>query len=136
MRPTYLFLSALLLSIGAHAQTNPAITAWLRNTTGVTGRYYLTGGTAPITDTTQANVQLVQYSASYAYISATGIPTYATGPYAIGTVTKALNNSYVFKIPLNPTPATTHTTVGMGATAVFINGTVAFAARDAATYTI
>ena len=116
------------------AQTNPAITAWLQNTSGIKGRYYLTGNSTPNTSTTDVNVQQVRYSANYVYVNATGIPAYVTGPFALGTITTAANNSYVFKLPLSPTAATTHTAVGMGATAVFIDGTVAYRARDAASY--
>ena len=72
---------------------------------------------------------------NYAYVNATGIPSYITGPYALGAISVALNNNYVFKIPLNPVPKTgTATSVGMGAIAVMINGTVAYNNRDAATY--
>lgn len=124
-----------LLFIGVtNAQTNPAITSWLQNTNGTKGRYYLTGNFTPITSNIEANVQLVQYSTNNVYVKATGIPSYVTGPYAIGTITTAANNNYTFKFPLNPTPATNHTSVGNGAIAAFIDGSVAFRARDAATY--
>lgn len=118
-----------------NAQTNPAITTWLFNTTGITGRHYVTGNSTPINDATLANVQQVRYSTTYSYINATGIPSYITGPYALGDVSVALNNNYVFKIPLTPVPKIgTATSVGMGAIAVMINGTVAYNNRDAATY--
>lgn len=129
-----LYLPMALAAATANAQTDPVITKWLFNTAGTTARYYVTGNTTPQADATLANVQQVRYSANYAYINATGVPAYVTGPYAIGTVTKALNNSYVIKLPRHPVAATTPTAVGMGATAIFINGTVAYAARDAASY--
>ena len=43
------------------AQTNPAITSWLQNTT-VKGRHYVSGNSTPINDTYTANVQSVKYS--------------------------------------------------------------------------
>ncbi len=134
MRKVLLLAITILSLTTIMAQTNPAITAWLQNTSGIKGRYYLSGNVTPQMSAIDANVQQVQYSANYVYVSATGIPAYITGPFAIGTVTTAANNNYTFKLPLNPTAATTHTQVGMGAVAVFIDGTVAYRARDAASY--
>lgn len=125
----------ILLTGMVYCQTNPAITKWLFNTTGIMGRHYVTGNSVPISDATLANVQQVRYSSTDAYINATGIPSYITGPYALGISSLALDNNYVFKIPLNPVDNTgTPTNVGMGSVAVFINGTVAYNNRDAATY--
>ena len=45
----------LLLTSVAHSQTNPIITQWLRNTTGITGRHYVSGNSTPITDAVAAN---------------------------------------------------------------------------------
>lgn len=135
MTKTFLVASLLFGSLLSTAQTNPAITKWLFNTTGVTGRHYMTGNPTPITDATLANVQKVNYTTTDAYISATGIPSHITGPYALGAVSVALNNNYVFRVPLSPVANTgTLTSVGMGAIAVMINGTVAYNNRDAATY--
>ncbi len=130
-----LFVSFLLGSSLCNAQTNPAITKWLFNTTGITGRHYMTGNPIPIADATLANVQQVSYTTTDSYVSATGIPSHITGPYSLGAVSVALSNNYVFKIPLNPVANTgVLTSVGMGAIAVFIDGTVAYNNRDAATY--
>ncbi|GAA4468781.1 hypothetical protein GCM10023093_27040 [Nemorincola caseinilytica] len=129
-----IYLPLVFCTAVAHAQTDPVITGWLFNTSGTTARYYITGNTTPQVDATLANVQQVRYSDNYVYVNATGVPSYVTGPYAIGTVAKALNNNYVIKLPRHPVAAPTPTAVGMGAIAVFINGTVAYAARDAATY--
>lgn len=129
------FFSLLSASFFCGAQTNPAITHWLINTEGTTGRHYLLGNSTPITETTLANVQQVSFDATHVYVEATGIPSYITGPYALGAVDVALDNDYTFKLPLNPVANTGNPTeVGMGAIAVFINGTVAFSNRDAATY--
>ncbi len=127
-------LLLLLVSSGTFAQTNPAITSWLQNTNNTKGRYYLTGNPTPINLTVDANVQLVQYSANYVYVKATGIPAFVTGPFATGPVTTAANNNYTIKIPLTPTVATTKTLVGNGTIAAFINGTVAYNAGDAGSY--
>jgi hypothetical protein len=135
MKRALLALPLLLSTIYCNAQLNPAITSWLINTTGATGRHYLIGNPTPIGDATLANVQEVSYSSTHSYIKATGIPSYITGPYALGAVSVALNNNYTFKIPLAPVANTGQaTSVGMGTIAVFINGTVAYNNRDAATY--
>jgi hypothetical protein len=129
-----LILLLLIVGIDTYAQTNPAITSWLQNTNNTKGRYYLTGNSTPILTTTNANVQQVQYSTNFVYVTATGVPSFVTGPFATGPVTTALNNNYIIKLPLNPTVATTNTLVGMGAVAVFINGTVAYTAGDGGSY--
>ena len=116
------------------AQTNPLITSWLLNTTNTKGSYYLTGNSIPILTTINANVQQVQYSSNFAYITSTGVPAFVTGPFATGPVTTALNNNYVIKLPLNPIVAATKTAVPNGAIAVFINGTVAYKAGDGMSY--
>ena len=97
----------ILLTGMVYCQTNPAITKWLFNTTGIMGRHYVTGNPVPISDATLANVQQVRYSSTDAYINATGIPSYITGPYALGISSLALDNNYVFKIPLNPSVSST-----------------------------
>jgi hypothetical protein len=113
------------------AQTNPAITGWLRNTTGITGRHYISGGSTPITDTAHANVQTVQYSGSSVYISTQGIPAYVTGPFLDGNPSLATAQNAVFKVPLNPVQNTgTPTATTGGNIGLFINGVALFDYRD------
>lgn len=52
----------------ALAQTNPAITSWLQNTTG-TGSYYVSGNSNVIDNGILFNCQQVEYSANFAYVS-------------------------------------------------------------------
>ncbi len=129
-----LILPLLFFCSASFTQTNPAILSWLQNTNNAKGRYYLTGNSTPITTTIDANVQQVQYSSNFVYVTATGVPAFVTGPFATGPVTTALNNNYIIKIPLNPIVSTTNTLVGMGAVAAFINGTVAYTAGDGGSY--
>jgi hypothetical protein len=98
-------LLLLLLSTVSYTQTNPAITGWLINTTGINGRHYVTGNPTPIVDAVQANVQTVQYNTTYAYVSATGIPSYITGPFP-GNPSIATAQNKIFRIPLNPVQGT------------------------------
>ena len=128
----HLILFVLLAaSTALPAQTNPVITHWLINTTGLTGRHYAKGNPTPIQDNVPANVQSVQYSDNWVYVKATGIPAYITGPFLDGNPSLATEQTGYFKIPLHPvqnTGALTATTPGnIGA---FINGVALFDYRD------
>ena len=115
----------------AFAQTNPAITSWLRNTTGITGRHYVAGNSTPIVDAVQANVQTVQYNTTNVYVAATGIPAYITGPFQDGNPSLATAQNKIFKFPLTPTQNTgTATATTGGDIGVFINGVALFDYRD------
>ena len=122
-------LLLLLLSAVSYAQTNPAITGWLINTTGITGRHYAAGNPTPIVDAVQANVQLVQYNTTYAYVSATGIPSYITGPFP-GNPSIATAQNKIFRIPLNPVQGTGTVATTGGNIGVFKNGVALFDYRD------
>lgn len=122
-------LLLLLLASVSYSQTNPAITGWLINTTGITGRHYVVNNSTPIVDAVLANVQTIQYNTTYAYVSATGIPAYITGPFP-GNPSIATAQNKIFRIPLNPvqglgTVATTGGNIG-----VFKNGVALFDYRD------
>ncbi len=135
MKKLFTYSLVLLLASGAFAQTDPEITSWLRNTTGITGRHYVSGNPTPINDTAAANVQTVRYSDDYVYINASGIPAYIVGPYLDGNPSLATNNAWLFQIDRNPTENTGAPTVTpLGAVAVFINGVPAYDYKDAASY--
>ncbi|MBP9161357.1 MAG: YHYH protein [Flavobacteriales bacterium] len=85
----------------AQAQTAPAITAWLQNTT-VTGSYYMSGNSMAVPNGILVNCQLVEYSNDYVYVHASGVPAYPTGPYLIGPPGTVQDQNAIFKIPLNP----------------------------------
>ncbi|MCF8422923.1 MAG: YHYH protein [Bacteroidia bacterium] len=126
-----IFTAALLIfSVQAFTQTNPAITSWLQNTS-IKGRHYVSGNSTPITDTYTANVQSVQYSSNFSYVSTQGIPTYVTGPFLDGNPNQAGNQNAIFKFPLNPVQntGTLASTTG-GNIGVFINGVALFDYRD------
>jgi hypothetical protein len=122
---------ALCLSGLSMAQTNPAITSWLQNTTGLIGSYYVVNNSVPISNNIEANVQTVQYSSNWVYISTNGIPAYPTGPFQDGNPSQATDQNAIFKFPLNPTQNTgTLTATNMGNIGVFINGVALFDYRD------
>ncbi len=127
-----LSIALLLLVSGiSNAQTNPAITAWIQNTTGVTGRHYVAGNYTPFVDADSANVQSVLYSATWAYIRTKGIPSYITGPFLDGNPSLATSQNAIFKFPLNPVKNTgTPTATNGGNIGIFINGVALFDYRD------
>lgn len=112
------------------AQTNPAITSWLQNTTQ-TGSYYTSGNSTPISNGIAVNCQAVQYSSNWVYVTTNGIPAYPTGPFLDGNPSQATDQNAIFKIPLNPTKNTgTLTATTAGNIGVFINGVALFDYRD------
>ncbi|MBC7642196.1 MAG: YHYH protein [Flavobacterium sp.] len=122
---------SFLLAFAVNAQTNPAITSWLQNTTGISGRHYIIGNSTPIIDAIAANVQSVKYDINWAYVAATGIPAYITGPFQDGNPSLATAQNKIFKMPLNPTQNTgTATATTGGNIGIFINGVALFDYRD------
>ena len=126
-------LMAAMLFLNGHfvfAQTNPAITKWLQNTT-IKGRHYVAGNSTPIQDDVLANVQKVQYTTNFAYVTTQGIPTYITGPFQDGNPSLATAQNAIYKINLNPTKNTgTPTSTTGGNIGIFINGVSLFDYRD------
>jgi YHYH protein/Secretion system C-terminal sorting domain len=130
MKKTITLLS-IFVALVSNAQTNPAITKFSQNTTGITGRHYVAGNSTPIVDATLANVQSVKYNSTYSYVAATGIPAYITGPFQDGNPSLATAQNKIFRIPLTPTQNTgTATATTGGNIGVFINGVALFDYRD------
>jgi hypothetical protein len=124
-------LALVALTTANFAQTNPAITKWLQNTT-VTGKYYTSGNSTAISNNILVNCQQVRYSTNWVYVNATGIPAYPVGPFTgDGNPNNAGNQNAIFKFPLNPTQNTgTPTSTSAGNIGVFINGVAMFDYRD------
>ena len=127
-----IFIFVLLFSAAwSNAQVSPAISSWLRNTTGATGRHYVQGNSTPINDAALVNVQAVQYSGSWVYVSTTGVPSYITGPFLDGNPSVTTNQNAIFKIPLSPSQNTGAATATSGGNiGIFINGVAMFDYRD------
>ncbi len=131
MKKTSTLLAILATALLGKAQTNPAITAWLLNTTGVKASHYVKGTYTPVADTDSANVKTIYYSATDAYIRTNGLPAYATGPYFDKNPNNAGSQNTIFKIPLSPKVQTgSHTSTTGGDIGVFINGVALFDYRD------
>ena len=94
-------LGASIIASTSLAQVSPAISSWLRNTTGIIGRHYVSGNSTPINDTYLANVQTVKYSTNFVYVNCTGIPSYVIGPYLDGNTNQGGDNANLYKIPLD-----------------------------------
>ncbi len=130
MKKTTLGILAILCSTAITAQTNPAILNWLQNNSTY-GSHYVSGNSTVIQDNVLANVQTVQYSSNWVYISTKGIPSYPTGPFLDGNPSLASDQSAIFKFPLNPTENTgTKTPTNPGNIGVFVNGVALFDYRD------
>ena len=138
MKKTCIIFGILTLGISSFAQTNPVITGWLRNSTGITGRHYVSGNPTPITDSPLANVQTVQYSTLWSYVTTNGIPAYITGPFLDGNPTLATSQAgAIFRFPLTPTQNTgTLTATSGGNIGIFKNGVALFDYRDGVSYKI
>ncbi len=79
----------------------------------------------------EANIQTVQYSNNWVYVSTNGIPAYPTGPFLDGNPSLATDQNAIFKMPLNPTQNTgTLTATTGGNIGIFINGVALFDYRD------
>ena len=136
MKKTCIIFGILTLGISSFAQTNPVITGWLRNSTGITGRHYVSGNPTPITDSPLANVQTVQYSTLWSYVTTNGIPAYITGPFLDGNPSLATSQAgAIFRFPLTPTQNTgTLTATSGGNIGIFKNGVALFDYRDGVSY--
>ena len=95
---TFFFMFSVHLMF---AQTNPAITKWYQNTT-IKGRHYVNGNSTPIQDDVLVNVQKVQYSTNWVYVTTQGIPAYITGPFNDGNPSFASAQNAIYKISLTP----------------------------------
>ena len=124
-------LLTLLLAAILNAQTNPAITSWLQNTTTF-GSYYTSGNSTPIAMTVLANCQQVRFNTTDVYINTTGIPAYPTGIFnGDGNRNLAGDQNAIYKFPINPVANTgTLTSTSGGNNGIFINGVSIFDYRD------
>ena len=131
MKLRNVLIVSLILSASQLLAQGPTITSWLQNTTGINGRHYVSGNSTPINDNVAANVQTVQYSNNWVYVSTNGIPAYITGPFLDGNPSLASDQNAIFKFPLNPVQNTgTPTATTGGNIGVFINGVALFDYRD------
>ena len=130
MKQAFISILTICISFLAEAQLSPAITSWLQNNTE-TGFYYASGNSTPIANNILVNCQKVEYSNDFVYVTATGIPSYPTGPFLDGNPSNASDQSGIYKFPLSPQKNTgTLTNTTAGNVGIFINGVALFDYRD------
>ena len=113
-----LILTAGLLSPNSSKAQAPDITSWLQNTTATGYGGYI------------SNVQLVQYNATYVYVSTNCIPAYAIGPWPTDPNVPSPQN-FVCEFPRNPVQNTgAPTAVGLGSIGLWTNGVSMFNPED------
>jgi len=118
----YLFFTLSILGVQA-AIGQPELSSWILNNNGATGFNGI-----------PSNIQKLQYSADYIYVSASCIPGYDIGPWKANPNT-ASNQNFVFKITRKPTKNTgTASKVGLGHVGIWSNGVSIYNASDGMSY--
>lgn len=118
-----LLLLILLFPFAVFSQLTPEVTSWKINATGATGYNNIL-----------TNVQSVQYSNNWVYVTCTAIPDYSIGPWA-GNPNTPTNQNFVFKITRSPQQNTgTLVYTPLGHIGVWSNGVSIYNAKDAFSY--
>ena len=118
-----LFYCLLLLPSAMLSAQSPEIRSWIVNSAGTPGY----NGIA-------SNVQKVEYSNDWVYVSATCIPGYDIGPWA-GNPNTPANQNFVFKLTRSPQFNNgTPTATPRGHIGIWTNGVSIFNAMDARSY--
>ncbi len=130
MKKLLFTISLTVAAIVSHAQLSPVITSWLQDTVNQ-GTYYTSGNSTAISNNITVNCQKVEYDTNFVYITATGVPSYPTGPFLDGNPSTASNQNRILEIPLKPQVNTgTATATTPGNIGVFVNGVSLFDYRD------
>lgn len=123
------FVLAGVAALATHAQTNPAISSWVLNSKGTTG-YNCSGCTPTVNGSILTDIESVYYTATDAYITTSGVPTYNVGPWKANPNVPSDQNK-VWKITLNPTKNNgTLTNTPLGNMGVWSNGVGAYNPKD------
>lgn len=116
-------LLVVISSFSIIANAQPELSSWILNTTNATGYNGI-----------PSNIQKLQYSDNYIYVSASCIPGYDIGPWKANPNTPS-NQNFVFKITRKPTKNTgTAVKIQGGHTGIWTNGVSIFNAWDAQSY--
>ncbi len=147
-----LALTFVSLASGLHA--DPQLTSWFTANSGKYARIYQSTanetagttsttwsrGTGTQTNPTYADVNEINYSASWVYIRTTGLASHIMGPWYLDAAKTQnfpnfpSNTAVVYRIPRTPTIPATKTATGLGATGRMVNGVSMFDSRDAFSY--
>ena len=154
---SFLALAAALSLLPApNLHADPQLTSWFTANSGKYARIYTssanetTGPTASSTTWSRgsgtqsspayADINEINYSASWVYIRTTGLASHLMGPWYLnaGKTTDfpnfPSNTATVYRIPRNPTVPGTKTLTGNGPIGRFVNGVSFFDNRDAFSY--
>lgn len=113
---------------------HPAVQNWRRNLDGTTGSSPAANIDAAVSQI-EADVQGTWYDNDNAYVEATGIPSHPIGPFTgDGNPGVPDNQEHVWRIPLDPQPATNPIETRLGPIGFFANGVAMFNALDGRSY--
>jgi len=114
----------------------PEVNKWYTANSAVYAQYQNSAGTKSTTWTGQtsavyADIQAIAYSASYVYVTMSGLASHIMGPFS-GNPNLPLNQNLIVKLPLteSSTAATTHSQTTGGANGVWVNGVAMFNMED------
>jgi hypothetical protein len=131
---TAALLSLLLQGGSASGQvSDPAIVNWFINTTGATG-------SSPDADIDSvisqivADVEKVYYTDDFAYVEASGVPSYSTGPFRNNSYPSDLDATFRFARSPQADVSGNNTAVGLGPQGVLVNGVALFNFSDGRSY--
>ncbi len=156
-------LIQLLLFIGlAAAKADPQLTSWFTTNSGKYARIYTSaanetagataskasegwtrttnGTTYAQTNPVYADVNEINYSASWVYIRTSGLASHIMGPWYLDAAKTQnfpsfpTNTATIYRIPRTLTIPTSKTLTGLGATGRMVNGVSMFDSRDAFSY--
>ena len=130
MITSLLFLSYPLLSL----QVDPAVEAWRRNLDGTTGHSHDSNVHNAISNI-EADVTRDRFTPAHVWVDAAGIPSHEIGPWGQNP-NMASDQNWVWRIPLNPTPAPPNNRVDvwLGQIGVAVNGVPFYGPHDAFSY--
>jgi len=89
---------------------------------------------------TYAGIQSISHSANWVYIETTGLGSHVMGPWFLNEAKTQnfpnfpSNTGTTFRIPRNPSPASSHQSTGAGAIGYFVDGVAMFDSRDTFSY--
>ncbi len=143
------FLPACLLvlaPLSALRAAEPLLGSWMTANSGQYARIRATNGATPVSVWTgqtlpvYADLQQIDYSATFVYVRASGLGSHVMGPwYANAAQTqefmnKPNNQNRIVRIPRTPQVAPTKVNTGLGVMGVYVNGSGVYNMLDAFSY--
>jgi len=151
----YVALKQKVASLGSTGvPSTPLLSSWFTSNSGNYARIYpaladqtartpattWSRGTGTQSTAAYADVNQIDYSASWVYIHTTGLASHIMGPWYLNAAKTNLfpnypsNTATTYRFPRTPTVPTTKVSTGLGATGRMVNGVSMFDSRDAFSY--